>query len=59
MEMRDILENEILFDAGKGDTTVLAEILVNLSDDYIFNCLSDDNQKRVLNEGLYNPHKKI
>tara|TARA_R110000796_G_scaffold251010_1_gene381456 strand:- start:532 stop:918 length:387 start_codon:yes stop_codon:yes gene_type:complete len=42
--LRDALEGQILQDAISGDTTVLAEILLKLTDRYIFGCLGDDLQ---------------
>jgi len=42
----ELLEEQILDDAKNGDTTVLAEILESLDEEYIFNSLSDDNQKK-------------
>ena len=45
--MRDLLEQEIIKNALLGDTTVLAELLTNLSDDIIINSLSDENQAKI------------
>jgi hypothetical protein len=44
---RDLLEKEILNDAKNGDTTVLAEILASLSDEYVFASLSDKGQESL------------
>ena len=44
---RDFLEKQIFSDAKNGDTTVLAEILANLSDEVVFGSLSDKNQERI------------
>lgn len=43
--MRDILEAELVADALQGDTTVLAEILANVSDSIIYASLSDKGQE--------------
>ncbi len=43
----ELLEKQILNDANNGDTTVLAEILESLDEEYIFNSLSDVNQERT------------
>ena len=43
----ELLEKQILNDAKNGDTTVLAEILESLDEEYIFNSLSDVNQERT------------
>lgn len=45
--MRDLLEKQIIEDANNGDTTVLAELLSLLSDEVIYNALSDYNQKQI------------
>jgi|TARA_R110000824_G_scaffold106610_2_gene251948 hypothetical protein len=42
--LRDALEGQILQDAISGDTTVLAEILLQLTDAYVYQCLGDDLQ---------------
>ena len=42
--MRNILEKQILHDAMKGDTTVLAEILSNLTDEVVIASLGDAEQ---------------
>ena len=42
----DLLEKQILSDAKDGDTTVLAEILSSLDEEYVFNSLSDANQEK-------------
>jgi len=47
MNSRDLLEKQIIDDANNGDTTVLAELLERLSDEEIFNALSDENQEKV------------
>ena len=47
MNKRDLLERQILRDAKDGDTTVLAEILESLTDDYVFGSLSDRNQEAL------------
>jgi|DEB0MinimDraft_12_1074336.scaffolds.fasta_scaffold01732_5 hypothetical protein len=44
--LRDELESQILQDSIKGDTTVLAEILNQLPDKYIYNCLGDAEQAK-------------
>ncbi len=44
--MRDLLEQQILADAYFGDTTVLAELLTLLTDEQIYNALSDNNQEK-------------
>lgn len=44
---RDLLEKEIIESAKDGDTTVLAEILASLSDDYVFASLSDKGQESL------------
>jgi len=44
--MRDALEVQILEDAINGDTTVLAEILLQLTDEYVYQCLGDDLQNK-------------
>lgn len=45
--LRDALKAQILFDGANGDTTVLAEILSNISDEVIFNSLSEDAQEQL------------
>jgi hypothetical protein len=45
--MRNILESQIVKDAMQGDTTVLAEILLNLSDEVVYESLGDDEQRLV------------
>jgi late competence protein required for DNA uptake (superfamily II DNA/RNA helicase) len=52
MNIRDLLEKQILKDAEEGDTTVLAELLEQLDYDTIFNALSDENQK-IAEENKY------
>lgn len=47
INLRDALETQIVSDVIKGDTTVLAEILIQLSDAYIFQCLGDEEQGQV------------
>tara|TARA_R110000851_G_scaffold28466_1_gene79305 strand:+ start:1566 stop:1931 length:366 start_codon:yes stop_codon:yes gene_type:complete len=42
--LRDSLELQILEDGKNGDTTVLAELLSNIGDRVIFNCLGDEKQ---------------
>lgn len=44
--LRDALEEQILQDAISGDTTVLAEILLQLSDAYVYQCLGDEQQDK-------------
>ena len=44
--LRDALEEQILQDANDGDTTVLAEILLQLSDAHVYQFLSDSNQDK-------------
>lgn len=44
--MRDELEKEILMDGINGDTTVLADLLSRLSDEVIWNALSDTAQAK-------------
>jgi len=43
--MRDLLEKQIIEDAKKGDTTVLAEILGLITDEQVFSGLSDYHQR--------------
>lgn len=45
--MRDLLEKQIIADANQGDTTILASLLEQLSDEVILANLSDDNLKKV------------
>jgi hypothetical protein len=45
---RDILEKQIIEDANQGDTTVLAELLNQLSDTQIYGALDDNNQAKVV-----------
>tara|TARA_R110000772_G_C13310268_1_gene440050 strand:+ start:7801 stop:8136 length:336 start_codon:yes stop_codon:yes gene_type:complete len=45
--MRDLLEQQIVSDALNGDTTVLAEILNQLSEAYVYQCLGDEQQGKV------------
>jgi hypothetical protein len=46
--MRDLLEHQICVDAElSNDTTVLAELLLLLTDEQVYNALSDDNQWQV------------
>ena len=45
--LKQLLENQICDDYVQGDTTVLAEIISNFTDDEIFNWLSDANQEKV------------
>ncbi len=48
MNMRDLLESQLLQDAIEhNDTTVLAELLSMLPDHVIYNALSDANQEHV------------
>jgi hypothetical protein len=42
---KDILEEQIIQDANEGDTTVLAEIIRNMTDEEIIGSLSDKNQE--------------
>ena len=44
--LRDALEAQIISDASSGDTTVLAEILNQLSDAYVYQCLGDELQDK-------------
>lgn len=46
--MRDLLEKQIISDANNGDTTVLSELLGNLSDEVIYNSLSDTEQAKLV-----------
>jgi hypothetical protein len=46
-DIRELLEQEIINSAKQGDTTVLAEILASLSDEYVFGALSDDGQESL------------
>jgi len=47
-DIRDLLEKQILNDfCYGGDTTVLAGILVDLTDKNVFGWLSDENQEKV------------
>lgn len=45
--VKDLLETQILEDAQQGDTTVLAEIISNFSDEELVNLLSDTNQDKL------------
>jgi len=45
--VKDLLETQILEDAHQGDTTVLAEIISNFSDEELVNLLSDTNQDKL------------
>ena len=47
MNIRDLLEGQIIKDAHDGDTTVLADLLERFSDEVIYNALSDENQKKT------------
>jgi len=47
--LKDLLESQIKYYAEQGDTTVLAEIISNFSDEEIFNFLSDENQSQAKN----------
>jgi len=44
--LRDTLENELVQSMREGDTTVLAELLTLLTDEQVFNALSDEAQNR-------------
>lgn len=44
--LRDALEDQIIRDANDGDTTVLAEILLQLPLAYIYQCLGDELQDK-------------
>jgi hypothetical protein len=44
--LRDSLEEQILLDGVNGDTTVLVEILNQLSDAYVYQCLGDELQDK-------------
>lgn len=48
--MRELLEQQIVKDSNYGDTTVLSEILEQLTDDQVHGYLSDANQTRFANE---------
>jgi hypothetical protein len=45
---RDILEEQIIQDANEGDTTVLAEIIRNMTDEEIVGSLSEKNQNILI-----------
>lgn len=45
--LKDLLESQIKYDIEQGDTTVLAEIISNFTDEEIFNWLSDENQQQL------------
>jgi hypothetical protein len=48
MTSRDLLEKQIVLDAiHSEDTTVLAELLSLLTDEQVFNALSDGNQEHI------------
>lgn len=47
--LKDLLESQIKYDAEQGDTTVLAEIISQFTDDKIFNWLSDGNKEQAKN----------
>ena len=48
--LKDLLESQIKYDIEQGDTTVLAEIISNFTDQMIFNWLSDENQEQAKHE---------
>lgn len=55
--LRDALIEEILYDANGGDTTVLTEILNNISDEMVFYSLSEKSQNKV--KSYYDVHVNI
>jgi hypothetical protein len=49
MDLRTRLEKQIINDANEyGDTTVLYSLLELLSDDQVYNALSDENQPKFM-----------
>ena len=52
--MRNLLESQIISDANNGDTTVLYELLDLLTDEQIYNALSDVAQSNV--KAYYDVH---
>lgn len=48
--LKQLLENQICDDYVKGDTTVLAEIISDFSDEEIFNWLSNENQEQAIQQ---------
>jgi len=44
---RDLLEEQIVLDSQNGDTTVLSELLTLLTDEQIYNALSDINRRNI------------
>ncbi len=48
--LKNLLEKQICDDFLSQDTTVLAEIISNFTDEEIFNWLSDENQAQATNK---------
>ena len=47
MDIKEVLHDQIIEDYNQGDTTVLFNLLELLTDEQIYNALSDTNQDKT------------